>query len=399
MKGPAVVLLGFTVDDRVVNEIARNSAVLPTQTHRFAWNLASAMESAGAVVALVSALPVPNYPEYPRIIIRSGVVDQGQIQGVTLGFLNLLILKHATRFIQCLRIGMRYIRSRRAKFVVVHGVHSPFLVFARLIKKFLRLRIVLVMTDPPGVVRTVDGRISRTLKRLDRRLLQSLASGFDGVICLTPALANDFAPNVPCLIVEGFANPELAGVADITRSVSGGLRIAYAGGINAEYGVKNLVLAFKSIDDPHARLSIYGKGPLDGWVREQSKSDTRIIHGGMLAHDALMSQLRQSSILVNPRPSAQGFVRYSFPSKVLEYLTLGVPMVTTKLEGLGADYLQFAQVAEEDSVSALATAIQSVVSGYERALERAQRGQEYVISEKSVEAQGRKIAQFLTDLE
>ncbi|WP_181884826.1 glycosyltransferase [Arthrobacter sp. RT-1] len=381
-----------------MNEIAKNSAVLPTQTHRFAWNLAAALESAGAVVSLVSALPIPNYPEYPKIIIRSGVVDQGQIQGVTLGFLNLLILKHATRFLQCLRVGMRYIRRRRAKFIVVHGVHSPFLVFARLIKRLLRLRIVLVMTDPPGVVRAVDGSISRMLKRLDRRLLQSLASGFDGVICLTPALAADFAPNVPCLILEGFANPELAEVAQITSSTSGGLRVAYAGGISAEYGVENLVLAFKSIDDPHARLSIYGKGPLDDWVRKQSECDARISHCGLLAHDSLMSQLRQSSILVNPRPSAQGFVRYSFPSKVLEYLTLGVPMVTTRLEGLSADYLRFAQVAEGDSVSALAGAIRSVISEYGSALDRARRGQEYVISEKSVEAQGLKISQFLADL-
>jgi glycosyltransferase involved in cell wall biosynthesis len=395
---PTAVLLGFTIDDQKIVEIAQQSTVMPTQTHRFAWNLVGALESTGITVSLLSALPVPNYPEYRGIIIRPSTVAQNGVQGITLGFLNVFILKHATRFASCTRAGLRFIRSRQPDVVIVHGVHTPFLVFARLLKRFLKLRICLVMTDPPGVVRAVDGTLSRMLKRLDRKLLKVLASGFDGVICLTPALAIDFASEVPRLVLEGFVNRELSLLRTEPSDVTDSFQIAYAGGIYAEYGVENLVRSFQSITDPRARLRLYGKGPLDAWVLNQCEVDKRISHSGLVAHGDLMPQLRQASVLVNPRPAAQDFVQYSFPSKLLEYMALGVPVVTTRLAGLPADYLPYVQVTEDDSVDALTQAIETVRSHYPSAVERASRGQEYVVEEKSVSAQGRRISAFFSEL-
>ncbi|UKA74588.1 glycosyltransferase [Arthrobacter sp. FW306-07-I] len=397
-KPPSVVLLGFTVDDKKLFEIAQQSAILPTQTHRFAWNLVYALKSASLEVALLSVLPVPNHPEYPYKIIRSSVVEQDNVRGITLGFVNMLILKHATRFLACLSTGTRFIRYQDPETIVVHGVHTPFLVFARLVKKGLGRQICLVMTDPPGVVRAADGVISRVLKRLDRKLVRLLASGFDGIICLTPALAADFAPTVPALVLEGFANHELASLPSRSRQADSLFRIAYAGAINVEYGVENLVLAFMSMTDPDVRLHLYGKGPLDKWVLEQCKLDKRILHGGLVDHSALMPRLKEASVLINPRPAAQEFVRYSFPSKILEYMALGAPVITTRLAGLSADYLQYVQLTDDDSVAALARAIEAVRCQYPKAVERGLRGREYVLREKSVSNQGKRIAKFLSTL-
>lgn len=394
----SVVLLGFTIDDRQLSEIAQQSAILPTQTHRFAWNLVKALKSAGFEVALLSVLPVPNYPEYPHKIIRSSIVQQNNVQGITLGFINLLILKHVTRFLACLRLGIGFIRHRRAETIVVHGVHTPFLVFARLVKRLMGLQICLVMTDPPGVVRTVDGWLSRLLKRLDRIVVKLLASGFDATICLTPALASDFAPNVPTLVLEGFANHELSLLPSGLQQGQKAFHVAYAGAINAEYGVKNLVLAFMAVDDPNARLSLYGKGPLDEWVLKQCDLDKRISHNGLVDHGELMPKLKQASVLVNPRPAVQEFVRHSFPSKILEYMALGVPVVTTRLSSVPKDYLMYLQATDDDSVPALTRAIELVRSQYPAAAERASRGQEYVLREKSVAAQGKRISEFFSKI-
>lgn len=393
-----MVLLGFTIDEKELNRIAEQSAILPTQTHRFAWNLVHALRSANREVALLSVLPVPNYPEYPHKIIRSSTVDQDNVRGITLGFVNVLILKHVTRFLACLSAGIRFIRSQDPGTIIVHGVHTPFLVFARLVKSLLRRRICVVMTDPPGVVRTVDGVFSRLLKRLDRKLVKLLASGFDGIICLTPALADDFAPTVPALVLEGFANHELSSLhSRAVRSVNP-FRIAYAGAINMEYGVQNLVIAFRSISDPDVRLHLYGKGPLDEWVLEQCKLDARIRHSGLVSHSELMAQLKEASVLINPRPAAQEFVRYSFPSKILEYMALGIPVVTTRLAGMPADYLQYVQLTHDDSASALTRAVNVVRHQYSHAMARALRGQEYVLREKSVAAQGKRIDRFLSKI-
>lgn len=315
-----------------------------------------------------------------------------------MGFLNVLILKHISRFLACMSQGMRFLRASRPDVVLVHGVHTPFLLFARLLRHVMNVRICVVMTDPPGVLREVDGRATRILKRFDRRLVRWLASGFDGAICLTPELATDFAPHVPSLTLEGFANAELTFLRSKLTTGRSELDIAYAGGIYAEYGVRTLVQAFRSIKDPDARLHLYGRGPLDGWVTRQSEADQRIKHHGLVAHGELMQSLAQASILVNPRPMGQGFVRYSFPSKLLEYMALGVPVVTTRLPGVPAAYFQYVQVSDDDSAVALTDALESVQSDYAAAAERARRGQEYITQEKSVPSQGKRIAEFLGGL-
>lgn len=395
----SAILLGFTVDEISFMEMSDKSGVMPTQTHRFAWNLTNAMRSSGTDVSLLSVLPVPNYPEYPRRIVRASIIQQDGVHGVTLGFLNVVLLKHISRFLACITRGMRFIRLHQPRVLVVHGVHTPFLLFARLIKPLYRTSICVVMTDPPGVVREGDGKVVRMFKFIDRHLVRFLSTGFDGAICLTPALAEDFAPGVPSLIMEGFANPELSRI-DFKKDylTSTRLHIAYAGGINAEYGVANLVRAFQRISDPTARLELYGRGPLDAWVLKQSEVDARIKHHGLVAHEDLIPRLAHASVLVNPRPAAQGFVRYSFPSKLLEYMALGVPVVTTRLDSLPKEYLPFFEVTEDDSVEALVQAIERVHNHYAVAVERALQGQVYVVQEKSVAAQGKRIAEFLAGL-
>ena len=395
----SVVLLGFTVDDMLLDEISQRSAVLPTQTHRFAWNLVGALRSADVTVSLLSALPVPNFPEYPDIVIRSHSIEERGVSGITLGFVNVLVLKHLTRLHSCLTRGLKFVREQSPDVVVVHGVHTPFLLFARILGHALNVRTCLVMTDPPGLVREVDSRLARGLKAIDRTLVRYLASGFDGVIALTPALADDFAPAVARLILEGFADPQLAEPIGALEEEQDEYVIAYAGGISAEYGVKNLVRAFQSIPGGSLRLDLYGKGSLDPWVLEQSAIDDRIRYRGVLGHKELMVRLRSAALLVNPRPAAQGFVKYSFPSKLLEYLTLGVPVVTTRLSGIPDTYLPHLVLVDDDSVESLARAILEVQSDPRAAWERATRGQRFVVEQKSVLMQGNRIAEFFLSLD
>nr|WP_276512224.1 glycosyltransferase [Cryobacterium roopkundense] len=396
--GNEVVLLGFTIDDRLLNEIAGRSTVLPTQTHNFAWNLVRALQSAGTTVSLLSALPVPDYPEYPQILVRSRRIGAHGATGETIGFVNLLVFKHVTRLYSCLVRGTRFMRRRAPGVVVVHGIHTPFLLFARLLRRTRGVRICLVMTDPPGLVRQVDGPLARLLKGFDRRLVRRLAHGFDGVVALTPALAEDFAAGVPRLVVEGFVDPGLAAVRAAPSEHPEQIHVAYAGGITADYGVANLVNAFRALPDPRLRLDLYGRGTLDAWVRACSEADARITHHGVLAHRDLLPALRGAQLLVNPRPAGQDFVKYSFPSKLLEYLALGVPVVTTRLAGIPDDYRPYLQFTADDSVAALAAAIAASLADPEGAQARAARARRYVFEAKSTGVEGQRIAGFVAGL-
>jgi Glycosyltransferase Family 4 len=196
-----VTFLGFTVPDAEMQEILSTDAYMPVQTHNFAWAVVRALRSAGVELTLLSVDPVSSYPGNPRLICRGGSFTANGVQGQKLAFVNVMVLKHLTRFVACLRKGNRALRAWRPDVLLVHGAHSPFLVYAALCRRFLHIPAAVILTDPPGVVLRSDGLLVRQLKRLDTSVVRAALRRFDGVIALTESLATQFAPTVPYLVM------------------------------------------------------------------------------------------------------------------------------------------------------------------------------------------------------
>ena len=51
--------------------------------------------------------------------------------------------------------------------------------------------------------------------------------------------------------------------------------------------------------------------------------------------------IRRADVLVNPRPNEGEYTKYSFPSKNIEYLLSGNPVVGYMLSGMPEDYRRF----------------------------------------------------------
>ncbi|GAB3957823.1 glycosyltransferase [Micromonospora vulcania] len=398
--GPRVTLLGFTVPDDVLAEIIARDRIMPTQTHTFAWALVRGLRAADCPVHMLSAAPVSGWPGNRQIRFRAGTFRQDDVDGQLLAFVNLLGLKHLTRFVAAWRTGSRALRERNTDVLLVHGVHSPFLWFGVLGARRRGVRVVPVLTDPPGVALPTDGRLVRLLRGLDVALVRAALARCSGVIALTPALADDFAPGRPRLVMEGICAAEPARADDDPTAGAGATRdIVYAGGLSRAYGVDRLVEAFRGLPGDDLRLCLYGRGELVEWLREQAAVDRRILAPELLPRAELLPRLTRASVLVNPRPVGQDFVRWSFPSKIIEYLATGVPVVSTRLSGIPAEYSPWLSYAEPDSVDGLRGAIGRVLdlpAGQARALGAG--GARFVRETRSPAAQGRRMHDFLAGL-
>ena len=80
------------------------------------------------------------------MLFRGGEFEEKNVQGVLLGFINLLVLKHLTRFIACVLALPRLMRRYQVDWLFVHGTHTPFLLFG-LLAKFCGKKLVIVLTD------------------------------------------------------------------------------------------------------------------------------------------------------------------------------------------------------------------------------------------------------------
>jgi glycosyltransferase involved in cell wall biosynthesis len=348
-------------------------------------------------VSLLSAVPASPYPGSRIARFPTSPFTVGDSPGYLLGYLNLRLLRHPWRFAQCLRIGLPSLRRWRAEALIVHGVHTPFLWFGAMWRRLTGRVFVVVLTDPPGVSLPGESRVLRIARRFDVLLARAALGHVNGVLALTADLSADYAPGRLSLVLEGFATMEAVQRPD-DNCDGRPLRLVYAGALSHAYGVGRLVEAVTARSDK-VELQVLGRGELDRWVADQATADPRICGPRFVDRDGVRAAYASADLLVQPRPADQDFVRYSFPSKLLEYIGTGVPVLSTRLHGIPADYEDLLYWIEDDSPSGINAAIDAVLAVPEpERRARAARAADYVAQTRSAAAQGRRIGAFLDRL-
>ena len=105
---------------------------------------------------------------------------------------------------------------------------------------------------------------------------------------------------------------------------------------------------------------------------------------------------KNATVLVNPRQNNEEFTKYSFPSKNLEYLSSGVPLVAYKLDGIPDEYDDFITYPSDDSASELANEIIKIcnMSDDERKV-LGSKARDFVFENKNKVKQAQKIIEFI----
>jgi hypothetical protein len=75
--------------------------------------------------------------------------------------------------------------------------------------------------------------------------------------------------------------------------------------------------------------------------------------------EAAKEQIRNADVLVNPRRNDAEYTKYSFPSKNVEYLLSGNPVVGYMLDGMGQAYRDFMYIVADDRPESLRDAIEA----------------------------------------
>lgn len=126
----------------------------------------------------------------------------------------------------------------------------------------------------------------------------------------------------------------------------------YTGVIRKENGVDLMLDAFKSIGDSDAVLKICGKGSYAGFI-EKVNSDPRIKFYGLVDNKMLTSLYEEASYFINPRLSCFEENNNNFPSKLLDYLSYGKPIITTHTKGINPIYFDFMYVFNNENTNDL----------------------------------------------
>ena len=135
----------------------------------------------------------------------------------------------------------------------------------------------------------------------------------------------------------------------------------FAGALSDAAGVTLLLDAIPHIQDPAIQFWFSGRGPLEERLKQQAASDPRIRFFGFVTEHQYSDMLQRAAVLINPRPSHLLENRYNFPSKLMEYLAGGRPIISTATSDVAEHYGSALTVLTDETAEGLARCIKHVV--------------------------------------
>ena len=220
---------------------------------------------------------------------------------------------------------------------------------------------------------------------------------FTGYILLTEAM-NDYLNKAgkPYVILEGHSDISMRERVPSMEKKTSPRVCFYAGGVSRQYGLANLVEGFRMADVENAQLHIYGPGDYVEELQEIAKEDPRIFYGGMLLNAQIVQKEQEATLLVNPRPTDEEYVKYSFPSKTMEYMASGTPVLTTVLPGMPKEYYPYVYLLEDETAEGIAEKLKQVLSeSDENLFEKGREARTFVLETRNNVVQAQKILDML----
>lgn len=281
--------------------------------------------------------------------------------------------------------------------VFVYSMRSaPMATACRIKEKIPQAKIYLIITDLPQFMDLGQSRVKAALKKIDWQSIKKMQKKFDGFILYAEKMAEYLEiPFNKWILMEGSYDT----AEQITAVKEKKKAVMYSGKLDEQYGIKMLVDAFMSIQDSDIELWITGGGNTEGYIKACAKKDNRIkFYGFLPSRQDVLQKQAEASLLVNMRLPSELASGYCFPSKLFEYMATGTPVLSFDIAGIPREYLQYLYVVKQETVDALAKAIEETLSLDEASLQEQGNGaREFVINEKNTKTQCSKMWKFVTN--
>lgn len=364
------------------------------------WNIISGLDRCSKTpVFLCNVMLIRSFPKgYRKAIIKSQRFSHKPGSNDTnIGFINIAGISIISRFFAAIKGLLKWASNNQGdKVIITYGIHTPYLLASTLTRScYSNTKSCLVVPDLPEFMSESKNIIYRFLKSIDRTILNFCMNRVDAFVLLCETMTERVnLKGRPWILMEGIYQSTTKNGSDLYIKKS--KAILYTGTLKKQYGIMNLLSAFESIKDNEIELWICGDGDMRGEVEKNALKDPRIRYFGQLPREKILTMQKEAAILVNPRTSAGEFTRYSFPSKVMEYLASGTPVLMYKLAGIPNEYYNYCFVAEQENSDSLRIAIINILEKDPEMLKQiGENAQKFILEQKTPERQIMKVIKLI----
>lgn len=401
-----VVFLTMMIPDTLKKEVARKSSCnMQDAADALEKHIYEGLsENFRVEPHVVNILPIDSFPQYYKdaIVKEQLFVLGARKDHVNLGFCNIKLIRNGFIEHSIQKNLLSYYQKHNIDGKKVLIVYSATASFLRAIKKvkmvYPDIVVCDIVADLPALT-NLSNRKSMLLKAFietSARQAEKALVCVDCFVLLTRQMADYLKIDKPYCVMEGIASPEAPGTQEPEADKK---IIFYSGTLHEKFGVMNLVHAFQTISSEKYELLICGVGDSERAIKVASEKDSRIHFLGKIPREQVLEWQSKATVLVNPRQNNEEFTKYSFPSKTMEYLSAGVPLVAYKLDGIPNEYDPYICYVKDNSIKSLANTLESVceMSKDDRAA-IGRIGREFVLKNKNSKVQTKRIIDLINSV-
>lgn len=384
----------------MLNFIFRTSERKPLLSiQKFHRLLVEGIKSQINEIEVISSIPVVRTTNRKIFWFKKSEVYKG-IKYFYIPFINIGIIRQVLIILfSFFRIFLWCLKNSRGNSVIICDVLNVSIASSALINsKIWGVKACAIVTDVPEMLGNIEKKRKGTaLGNWASSISSSQLALYDSYVFLS-AQMNDLlnTRNKPFLIMEGLVDINMSKFDTPQRINSTERILIYSGGIFEKYGVKTLIEAFMLLEDPGLRLHIYGAGEMETDMSDFMKHDTRINYFGVVENQIVVQRQSEATLLINPRKSNEEFTKYSFPSKNLEYMASGTPLVTTALPAMPKEYYNYVYIFSDESVIGMRNTLLYILSLPQEELQIfGKKAKQFVLENKSNIKQSERLIDFL----
>ncbi len=385
-----LLYLGYICSNELFDEMLKNDSGLSHARQRWEMGLFSGIENGG----IIEPCDVTAMSFLPSVGVE--IPEGDTIHGVDVKYFASsrsgawAIAKSMKKMRRALARWFKETKGEER--IIFTYATNPVLLFPLLSVKPHGVKVISACSEVPAF-RLYDERskIARWLKKTVFEFLHNRMSGYVFFSRHDNDVVNRHGK--PWTVCEGMAEMPIERSYDKKPQKD---IVFYAGGLNAEYGICDLVDAFTSLNRENTELWLCGNGNAEEYIKECIKTNPAIRYFGRVSNTETLRMEREAALLVNPRPRDMMLTKYSFPSKTLEYMSSGTPAMIRRLDGIPDEYYDYAYIIEGDGKEGIEASLRIFFDEpEEKRYQKGKDAREFVRVNKTPLPQSKKILAFL----
>lgn len=366
----------------------------------FESSLLAGFKENGVEVDILSFPMIPTFPTIKKIYWgnKKEKLECGY-ECTWLKTLNIHLAKQLSRRLNGKKLIKKWLKANKDKECAILTYSIPPFLVKDIIKCCNEFGVpcFAVVTDLLKHMYINSNKEELSLKLKNRYLEKAIKhqGDFDGYVYLTEAMKDEINPQKPYIVMEGIADvSNVKQPSQEEKSVPS--VVMYAGGLNEKYGTMTLVEAFSTIKTPDVQLWLFGNGNCVDKIKDYCKKDSRIIYYGSVSREEVIRREREATLLVNVRSDSEDYTKYSFPSKTIEYMLSGTPLLTSKLPGIPSEYYEYVFSLNECNKDEISSRLEEILSlSKEELIEKGKKSAQFIVERKNAKTQSRRVIELI----